>query len=51
MLCMSVGTYNVYEVTFAADGRATWEYGDPVLDVQPHVTWRRVGTHAVFGNP
>ena len=31
------GTSNVYEVTFAADERATWEYGDRVLEGEPHV--------------
>lgn len=45
------GTANVYEVTFAANGRATWGYGDPVLEDEPHVVWRRVGSHSVFGKP
>jgi len=45
------GTSSFYEVTFPADGRATWEYGDPVLEGEPHVIWRRIGTHAVFGKP
>lgn len=45
------GASNVYEGTFAVDGRATWEYGDPVLEGEPHVIWRRIGTHAVVGRP
>jgi hypothetical protein len=45
------GTSNVYEVTFAPEGRATWEYGEPMLDGQTHVIWRRVGTLAALCKP
>ncbi|HEV7161625.1 MAG TPA: hypothetical protein VGN25_00075 [Solirubrobacteraceae bacterium] len=37
------------EITFAPDGRATFEYGVEVMAGEPHVIWRRVGTHAVLG--
>ncbi len=40
----------VYEMTWAPDGRATWEYGDERFPGIPHVIWRRVGTHSIF-NP
>ncbi|MBV2362052.1 hypothetical protein KUM37_01630 [Streptomonospora sp. NEAU-YY374] len=40
----------VYEMTWAPDGRATWQYGREQRPGTPHVVWRRVGTHAVF-NP
>lgn len=38
-------------MTWAADGRATFEYGEPMLPGQPHIIWRRIGTHEVFRNP
>src|SRR4051812_15750132 len=34
-------------MTWAYDGRATFEYGDEVHGGQPHIIWRRVGTHAI----
>ncbi|WP_267887199.1 hypothetical protein [Thermobifida halotolerans] len=37
-------------MTWAPDGRATWQYGEERVPGKPHVIWRRVGTHAIF-NP
>ena len=45
------GSPGVYEMTWAPDGRATFEYGKSVRDGEPHVIWRRVGRHDVFGTP
>ncbi|MGH3505021.1 MAG: hypothetical protein ACRDQA_29630 [Nocardioidaceae bacterium] len=45
------GTADVYEMTFAPDGRATWQYGNEVNAGQPHVIWRRMGTHDVLCHP
>jgi len=45
------GTAGVFEMTWAGDGRATFEYGDAVVSGQPHVIWRRVGTHDIFKQP
>jgi hypothetical protein len=45
------GTVGVWEITFAPDGRATFEYGNKVIAGEPHVVWRRVGTHDVLGEP
>jgi hypothetical protein len=45
------GTSGVWEVTFASDGRATFAYGDEVLSDEPHVIWRRIGTHDVLADP
>ncbi len=42
------GRAGVWEITFAPDGRATFEYGAEVMAGEPHVIWRRVGTHAVL---
>jgi hypothetical protein len=38
----------VHEMTWAPDGRATWQYGEEQRPGTPHVIWRRVGTHAIF---
>jgi hypothetical protein len=45
------GALGVYEMTWAPDGRATWQYGDEVREGEPHVIWRRIGTHDVFDRP
>lgn len=45
------GTDGVWEVTFAPDGRATFHYGDEIRAGDPHVVWRRVGTHDVLREP
>lgn len=37
------GATGIWEITFAPDGRATFEYGDQVLAGEPHVIWRRTG--------
>lgn len=42
---------DVFEMTWANDGRATFHYGNEQLDGQPHVVWRRVGTHDIFNQP
>ena len=42
------GASGVFEMTWADDGRATFQYGDAVLEGVPHVIWRRVGTHDIF---
>lgn len=36
----------VYEMSWAFDGRATFEYGEEVKNGVTHVIWRRVGTHS-----
>lgn len=45
------GAAGVYELTWADDGRATFSYGDSVREDEPHIVWRRVGTHDVLGRP
>lgn len=42
------GTPGVFEMTWAPDGRATFQYGAD-RGSGAHVVWRRVGTHDVFG--
>lgn len=45
------GTADVWELTWAPDGRATWQYGPEELPGQVHVIWRRIGSHAIFRQP
>lgn len=45
------GAPSVFEMTWAPDGRATFEYGPEQVPGQPHVIWRRVGTHGIFQAP
>ncbi len=45
------GSSGVYEMTWADDGRATFSYGRSNQRGAPHIIWRRVGTHEIFGCP
>jgi hypothetical protein len=45
------GAEGIWEITFAPDGRATFEYGEEIVPGEPHVAWRRVGSHAVLSEP
>lgn len=45
------GTADIWEMTFAPDGRATWQYGAEIRPGEPHVVWRRIGSHDVFRRP
>jgi hypothetical protein len=45
------GASGVFEMAWADDGRATFQYGDAVIEGEAHVVWRRVGTHAIFKQP
>ena len=44
------GTDHIFEMTWAPDGRATFEYGSP-QGKGAHVVWRRIGRHEVFRRP
>jgi hypothetical protein len=44
-------TAQVWELTWAPDGRATFQYGAERSPGEPHVIWRRIGTHAIFEDP
>lgn len=45
------GATGIFEMTWAANGQATFQYGDEVSRGEPHVVWRRVGTHAILSQP
>lgn len=44
-------TADVWELTFAPDGRATFAYGSEVRRGEPHIIWRRIGDHSILKNP
>jgi hypothetical protein len=46
------GAPGIFEMTWERDnGRATFQYGEPLIEGEPHIIWRRVGGHSIFGNP
>lgn len=45
------GADGVFGMTWADDGRATFEYADDQIEGEPHIIWRRIGTHDVLGRP
>jgi hypothetical protein len=45
------GTREIFEMTWAKDGRATFQYGEEVLSGERHLIWRRIGTHDIFASP
>lgn len=45
------GYPGVFEMTWAPDGRATFEYGAEVRAGDTHVVWRRIGGHDILDNP
>jgi hypothetical protein len=45
------GHVGVWEISWAADGRATFEYGAERIAGEAHLLWRRVGDHSIFSAP
>ena len=45
------GAPGVFEMTWAPDGRATFQFGTEIQPGSPHVIWRRIGTHHVLERP
>lgn len=46
------GYPGVFEMTWnKTDGRATFSFGQEVKPGEPHIIWRRIGGHEIFGNP
>lgn len=44
------GTADIFEMTWAPNGRATFQYGQS-RGQGPRVIWRRVGTHEIYKEP
>jgi hypothetical protein len=45
------GAAKVFEMTWAPDGRATFQYGASVREGEPHIIWRRIGKHSILLDP
>ncbi len=45
------GHERIWEMTWAPDGRATWQYGQEQVPGEMHIIWRRIGTHEIFNRP
>jgi hypothetical protein len=43
------GAPGLFEMTWAPDGRATFQYGAAIREGEAHVIWRRIGSHDVIG--
>jgi hypothetical protein len=41
----------VYEMTWAPDGRATFEIGKSLKEDEPHIIWRRIDGHDILDHP
>jgi hypothetical protein len=42
------GQENVYEMTWAGNGRALFMYGREVRPGEPHIIWLRIGGHEIL---
>jgi hypothetical protein len=45
------GSDDVWELTWAADGRATFRYAAQVIAGEAHVAWLRIGSHSILDDP
>ena len=45
------GHDGVFEMTWAANGRATFAYGEEQSRGPAHIIWRRIGSHDIFRRP
>ena len=45
------GRPDVYEMSWAADGRATFAMGNPIVSGKLHIVWLRVGSHDILRRP
>jgi hypothetical protein len=45
------GREDIWELTWAPDGRATFHFGESVRPGELHIVWRRIGTHKIFTRP
>jgi hypothetical protein len=45
------GHPGLFEMSWASDGRATFEYGPEQRPGEAHIIWRRIGGHDIFQDP
>jgi hypothetical protein len=47
-----VAAPGIFEMTWeGSDGWATFQFGPEVVPGEPHIIWRRIGGHDIFGKP
>ena len=42
------GFSDVYEMSWASNGRATFAMGDPIVEGKLHIVWLRIGGHEIL---
>lgn len=45
------GHPGIWEMIWADDGRATFEFGPQQVPGEVHIIWRRIGSHDIFKRP
>ena len=45
------GVPDMYEMSWASDGRATFAIGDPIVAGKLHIVWLRIGSHDILRRP
>ncbi len=45
------GAPGIWEMSFAGDGRVTFQYGEEIKKGETHVVLRRIGKHKVLDTP
>ena len=45
------GTPDIWEMTWADDGRALFAYGASIRPGDPHIIWLRIGKHDILKDP
>lgn len=45
------GAPMIREITWAPDGRATFQRGSEIRPGEAHIIWRRIGTHDILTRP
>lgn len=45
------GTDDIWSLSFGADARATFQYGEPIRSGESHIVWRRIGGHTIYRRP
>jgi hypothetical protein len=39
---------DIWELTWAPDGKAAFSYGESIREGEPHIIWHAVGGHEIF---
>jgi hypothetical protein len=41
----------IWEMSWGPDDRATFQFGQEIREGDPHIVWRRIGSHDIFRQP